>query len=53
MKAGVRHGPRTDGGHMANLCVVIDLFSRRVVGPLSADLLCKSPAGQWDLPNPA
>jgi putative transposase len=35
------------------LCIVIDLFSRRVVGPLSADLLCKSPAGQWDLPNPA
>ncbi len=35
------------------LCVVIDLFSRRVVGPLSADLLCKSPAGQWDPPNPA
>jgi putative transposase len=35
------------------LCVVIDLFSRRVVGPLSADLLCKSPAGQWDPPSPA
>lgn len=34
------------------LCVVIDLFSRRVVGPLSADLCGKSPAGQWDLPNP-
>jgi transposase InsO family protein len=35
------------------LCVVIDLFSRRVVGPLSVDLLCKSPAGQWDPRNPA
>lgn len=35
------------------LCVVIDLFSRRVVGPLSADLLCKSPAGQWDRHNRA
>ena len=30
------------------LCVVIDLFSRRVVGPLSAELPCNSPAGQWD-----
>jgi len=35
------------------LCVVIDLFSRRVVGALSADLLCNSPAGQWDPPSPA
>ena len=32
MRAGVRHEPRTDGGHMANLRVVIDQFSRRVIG---------------------
>ncbi len=27
---------------------VIDTFADRIVGPLSADLLCKSPDGQWD-----
>jgi len=27
---------------------VIDTFADRIVGPLSADLLCKSPAGQRD-----
>lgn len=27
-RVSVRHGPRTDGGHMANLAVVLDAFSR-------------------------